>query len=127
MNLALGSTYDNKLLDMFEFEVTNYIPIEYFAKDVEVDSCMKPIIIFQGEVFETDFQYDRLRKYLLDLFRLHDIDEVEVTDLKRIMIVSAAENKEIHIRSYQIDSFNQYNVNKNFLIFYIVQRETKLY
>lgn len=114
MNLVMGSTYDKKILDMFEFEVTNYIPIEYFAKDIEIDSCMKPILVFQGDIFETDFQYDRLRKYFIDYFRLHDLEEVEVTDLRRVILISSNESKEVLIRSYQIDTFNQYNVKFKF-------------
>lgn len=124
MNLVLGSTFDNKILDMFEFEVTNYIPIEYFAKDVNVDSCMKPVILFQGDIFETDFQFDRLRKFFIDFYRLHDVEEVNVSDLKRIIVVSCGEDKVIKLRSYQLDEFNEYNVRE---FFKIVQRKNEFY
>jgi ribosome production factor 2 len=30
MNLLMGSLFDNKFLDLFEFEVSNFLPIEYF-------------------------------------------------------------------------------------------------
>lgn len=116
MNLVLGTTFDSKLLDMFEFEVANYIPIEYFAKDIDIDSCMKPVILFQGDIFETDFQYVRLRNYFIDFFRLHDIEDVEITDLRRVIIISCADDKVIKIRSYQLDGFNEHNVRKSFYI-----------
>lgn len=110
MNLVLGSLYDNKILDMFEFEVTNFIPLTYFKKEIEIDSCMKPVIIFQGDIFETDFEYDRIRKFFLDFFRLHDVEEVNVSDLRRVLIVSAGDDKEIKLRMFQVEAFNEYNV-----------------
>jgi len=103
MNLVLGSLFNNKILDMFEFEVTNYIPIEYFAKEVKVDSHQKPIIVFQGDVFETEFQFERLRKFFLDYFRVLDLEEVNITDLRRIIVISAGEDKVIKFRSFQVE------------------------
>jgi ribosome production factor 2 len=103
MNLVLGSLFNSKVLDMFEYEVTNYLPISHFAKDVKIASCMKPVIIFQGDQFETDFQYERMRKFFLDFFRIHDVDEVNISDLRRLMVISVGEDKEIKMRSFQVE------------------------
>lgn len=112
MNLVLGSTFNNKILDMFEFEVTNYIPIEYFAKSIKVDSHQKPVIVFQGDVFETEFQYERLRKFFLDFFRIQDLEEVNITDLRRIIVISSGENKTLKFRSYQVEgSLSEYDLD----------------
>jgi ribosome production factor 2 len=110
MNLVLGSTFDNKILDMFEFEVTNYLPIEFFSKNIEVDSYMKPIVIFQGDLFETDFEFDRIKKYFLDFFRIQDFEEIEITEMRRVVVLSVGDDKEIKIRMYQTSKFNEYNV-----------------
>jgi len=113
MNLVLGCLFNNKILDMFEFEVTNYIPIEYFAKEIRVDSHMKPIIVFQGDVFETEFQFERLRKFFLDYFKVQELEEVNITELRRIIVISAGENKIIKFRSYQVEgSLNEYELDK---------------
>ena len=113
MNLVLGSLFNGKVLDMFEYEVTNYIPVEYFAKDVKIHSCMKPVVIFQGDVFETDFQYERMRKFLFDFLRLHNVEEVNVSDLRRIVFVSAGDDKEVKLRSFQVDGpINEYALNE---------------
>merc|ERR1711934_1133566 len=110
MNLLMGSTFNYKLMDIFEFEVGSFIPISYFAKEIEVDSYIKPVIIFQGDLFETDFQYERIKKFFLDFFRIKDIDEVVISELRKIMIISAGDDKEIKIRNYQIEpNMNQYN------------------
>jgi ribosome production factor 2 len=103
MNLVLGSLFNFKVLDMFEYEVTNYIPISHFSEKVLIDSCMKPVIIFQGDLFETDFQLERMRRFFLDLFKLHDVDEVNISELRRVMIISVAEDREIKIRSFQVE------------------------
>lgn len=103
MNLVMGSCFNSKVLDMFEFEVANFIPLDYFAKAVNIDASMKPVIIFQGDIFETDFQYERIRKYFLDFFRMHDLEEVSIGELRRIFIISAADDKVIKLRSYQIE------------------------
>lgn len=117
MNIIMGSTFNYKLMDVFEFEITNFLPLEFFSKKCEVDSFMKPVIIFQGDIFETDFQYERIKKFFLDFFRIQDLDEVVISELRKILIISAGEDKEIKIRSYQIDSnMNQYNVSQIFII-----------
>lgn len=103
MNLIMGSLFNNKVLDMFEFEVTNFVPLEYFAKEVSVSADMKPVILFQGDVFETDFQYERIRKFFLDYFRLHDLEEVSIEDLRRVIIISIGDDKVIKLRSYQVE------------------------
>merc|ERR1712032_1034778 len=113
MNLLMGSTFNYKLMDIFEFEVGSFIPISYFAKEIEVDSYIKPVIIFQGDLFETDFQYERIKKFFLDFFRIQDIEEVVISELRKIMIISAGDDKEIKIRNFQIEAnMNEYNINE---------------
>jgi ribosome production factor 2 len=117
MNLVMGSLFNNRVLDMFEWEITNYIPISHFSKDIrEVDSCMKPVIIFQGDVFENDFQYERMKKFLADFFKIYDVEDVNVSDLRRVLVISASDDKEIKIRQFQVEEFNEYNFNSNLQI-----------
>jgi len=116
MNLLLGSTFDNRMLDFFEFEVTNYLPISYFS-GITVDSIMKPVVIFQGDVFDTDFELVRVKKFFMDFCILYDIDCVNVSDLKRICVISAGDDKVIKMRSYQIDKIDPYIVINIFNIY----------
>jgi len=117
MNLIMGSTFNYKLMDIFEFEVSSFIPLSYFAKQIEVDSYIKPVIVFQGDIFETDFQYERIKKFFLDYFRIQDLEEVVISELRKIMIISAGDDKEIKIRNFQIDAnMNQYNVRRFFFL-----------
>jgi ribosome production factor 2 len=110
MNLTMGNLFANKVLDQFEFEVANFIPIEYFSKNIEVDSYMKPVVIFQGDLFENDFELDRVRKFFLDFFKITDLEEVDIGDLRRVVVISVSEDRELKIRNFQASRFNQYTV-----------------
>ena len=115
MDLTLGCLYDHLLLDTFEFEVTNFIPMSYFKESTTINSDLKPIIIFQGELFESDFNYDRLKKFFIDYFQLYDKESIAISELRRIIVISIEnDEKVVKIRSYQIngDLMNKNNLNK---------------
>ena len=104
MDLTLGCLYDHLLLDTFEFEVTNFIPMSYFKESTTINSDLKPIIIFQGELFESDFNYDRLKKFFIDYFQLYDKENVIISELRRIIVISIEnDEKVVKIRNYQIN------------------------
>ena len=104
MNLTLGCLYDHQLLDSFEFEVTNFIPMSYFKESTTINSDLKPIIIFQGELFESDFNYDRLKKFLIDYFQLYDKESIVISEMRRIIVVSIDnDEKVVKVRNYQIN------------------------
>ena len=104
MDLTLGCLYDHQLLDSFEFEVTNFIPMSYFKEGTTINSDLKPIIIFQGELFESDFNYDRLKKFFIDFFQLYDKPSVVISELRRIIVISIEnEEKVVKIRNYQVN------------------------
>lgn len=104
MDLTMGCLYDHQLLDSFEFEVINFIPMSYFKESTTINSDLKPIIIFQGELFESDFNYDRLKKFLIDYFQLYDKENIIISEMRRIIVVSIEnDEKVVKIRNYQIN------------------------
>ena len=108
----ININFNHEFLDVFEFEVTNYIPIEYFKKNIEIGAYMKPIIIFQGEIFETEFNYERLKNFFFDYFKLYNTENVIINELKRIIVISCDSNEKIvKIRNYQINGeINEQNL-----------------
>jgi ribosome production factor 2 len=119
MDLTLGCLYDHQLLDSFEFEVTNFIPMSYFKENTTINSDLKPIIIFQGELFESDFNYDRLKKFLIDYFQLYDKENIVISEMRRIIVVSIEnDEKVVKIRNYQIngDLSSKNNLSKITLV-----------
>lgn len=104
MNLVMGCLFNKQILDAFEFEVTNFIPMEYFKEEVVIDSQMKPVLIFQGELFESDYNYERLKKFFIDFFRLYNAEGTIISQLKRVIIFSCDNiEKIIKIRNYQVN------------------------
>ena len=62
--MILGRTYGGRMLDMFEFGVTNFKSMETF-KGSEITSDMKPVLIFQGEEFDVSDKHRRLKNLLI--------------------------------------------------------------
>jgi len=108
MNLIMGNLFENKLLDLFEFEVTNFLPIEHFKTDTHIDACMKPIVIFQGELFETDFELARIKKFFFEYFKMYEIEDIGISLLKRLVVISIAGDKTIKIRTFELKEFNEH-------------------
>jgi len=104
MDLTLGILYDHHILDSFGFEVTNFIPQSYFKDEITINSDLKPLIIFQGELFESDFNYERLKKFFIDFFQLYDKDSIIISEMRRIIAISIEnDEKVVKIRQYQVN------------------------
>jgi len=101
MNIVFGSLYEYKLLDSFEFEITSIIPSNYFEKKPEFDVNSQPILIFQGEKFETDSVYERIKKFFIDFYTQDLLEEVNVTDLRRVVVFSVDLQGKIKLRNFQ--------------------------
>ena len=104
MDLTMGCLFNHQLLDCFEFEVTNFIPMSYFKENTIINSDIKPVIIFQGELFESDYNYDRLKKFFIDYFQLYDNESVVISEMRRIISINIENNEKIvKIRNYQVN------------------------
>jgi len=51
---VIGRTYDWKILDMVEFGITSFTSIEDLSNTIDVPYQIKPFVIFQGDLWETD-------------------------------------------------------------------------
>ena len=64
-NLVLGRVFDGHILDMFEFGVREYRGASDFESAKHVSQDMKPILIFQGEPFETSESHKRIKSLFI--------------------------------------------------------------
>ena len=94
-NMVLGRMYANHLLDMFEFCVTGYVPQTKF-KCNEVTNQIKPILVFQGEQFDFSEKHRRFKNFLIDFYKLMDYNEVNIQELKRVMVFTSVDNIVTH-------------------------------
>ncbi|RWS14278.1 ribosomal biogenesis protein-like protein [Dinothrombium tinctorium] len=99
-NLVIGRLFDNRILDMFEFGVSNYKALRDFKAASILKGC-KPILLFSGEPFETEFEYQRLKNLLIDFFSGPKTNAIRLTGLEHVISIVAAEGK-IYFRSYRV-------------------------
>ena len=65
--LVVGRLFDGNVMDMFEFAIEEFKPLEEF-KTPKVTLGIKPCLIFNGEPFSTDPEYIRLKCLLGGIF-----------------------------------------------------------
>ena len=101
-NIVLGRLYEHQVLDMVEFGLT---ADEEEVCDIssEVPSNCRPFVIFQGDKWETDETYGKLRNLLQDFFVENvKVDELEVNNAIRLVISFSAVGDRIYLRTYEV-------------------------
>lgn len=100
-NLVIGRTFDNELLDMFEFNLVDYKSLKDFPANT-AHAGFKPVILFQGELFETEEKFVRLKNLLLDFFGGGSTNKVDSRSLDRALVFSITDQETILMKQYQI-------------------------
>ncbi|GAB6027756.1 rRNA-binding ribosome biosynthesis protein rpf2 [Chamberlinius hualienensis] len=99
-NIILGRTYDQHLLDMIEMGIESFKSLQEFK--VEKIACgTKPILIFSGEAFDRQHEYQRLKCLLFDFFGGPKISAVRLIGLEHVIMFTAIDGK-IYMKSYKI-------------------------
>ncbi|KAF4091939.1 hypothetical protein AMELA_G00015510 [Ameiurus melas] len=99
-NLIFGRMFDFHVLDMFELGIEKFTSL----KEVKNSKCAegtKPMLVFAGELFETDKEYVRLRSVLTDFFRGPSVSAVRLAGLDHVLHFTALDGK-IYLRSYRV-------------------------
>ncbi|CAL1684765.1 unnamed protein product [Lasius platythorax] len=99
-NLMMGRMYEHTLLDMIEFGVENYKGLKDFKVE-KITVGIKPLLIFNGELFESNYEYGRIKNLLVDMFQRQVVDKIRLQGLEHVLSFTAVENK-ILLRSYRI-------------------------
>ena len=104
MSITFGSLFNHEILDYFEFEITNFVPCEYFKAFTQIDTYMKPVLIFQGEIFESNFEFERVKKFFIDFFRLYPVENAVISELRRVIVFTCDNDEQIiKLRCYQVN------------------------
>lgn len=98
-NLTMGRMYEHTLLDMIEFGVENYEGLKDFKVE-KITSGIKPLLIFNGELFESNYEYVRIKNLLVDMFQREVVGKIRLQGLEHVLSFTAVENK-ILLRSYR--------------------------
>ncbi|XP_015176497.1 PREDICTED: ribosome production factor 2 homolog [Polistes dominula] len=99
-NLVFGRMYEQTLLDMVEFGIENYKSLKEY-KVPKISVGMKPILIFNGELFENNQQYIRIKNLFVDMFQREIVQKIRLQGLEHVLSFTADDNK-IYLRSYRI-------------------------
>jgi ribosome production factor 2 len=99
-NLILGRMYDSHILDMVEFGIEHYKGLKEF-KTQKVCLGIKPCLLFAGELFEHNHEYQRIKSLLIDMFQREKVQAVRLQGLEHVLMFTAAEDR-IYFRSYRI-------------------------
>lgn len=99
-NLVMGRLFDGHLLDMVEFGVEKYKAIEDFPARISLG--VKPILIFIGEPFETDFDMIRIKSLLNDFFLGPRPSCLRVKGVEHVILFTAHSGR-IYMRPYLIE------------------------
>lgn len=88
--VIFGRLFDTKLLDMLEYNVTDYKSMSSFSGAAKKESIVgsKPLVIFQGSAFETSEQLKRTKSLLLDFFGGPRPDKVLVQGIEQVVVCS---------------------------------------
>ncbi|CDW79488.1 brix domain-containing protein 1 [Stylonychia lemnae] len=113
-NLILGRTYDKRILDVFEFGVLNFKSMNEFDIN-EVSREQKPVLVFQGEQFEFSEKHQRIKNLLYEFFHMNDMDEVNIVEMKRILVFTSLNETDIQVRQFEIPQISEPQVLKSMI------------
>lgn len=97
--MVMGRTYDDHVLDMFEFGVENIKLMQDF-KNTKISVGAKPLLMFAGEAFDTQPDYIRMKNFFTDFFTGVHLDGIRLAGVENIVSFVAKEGK-IHFRHFK--------------------------
>lgn len=99
-NLIFGRLFDYHVLDMIELGIEKFTAL----KEIKRSKCpegTKPLLVFAGEPFDQDPDFQRLKSVLIDFFRGPTVSSVRLAGLEHVLHFTALEGK-IYMRSYKV-------------------------
>lgn len=95
--MILGRVYKEKLLDMFEFGVSDFKDLEKCT----FETGLKPVLLFQGEHFDYDERLTLVKNMFIDFFHTRVMDSSDILSMTRTIVFTAIDHEKIHITQYE--------------------------
>lgn len=96
-NLVMGRTYDGSILDLAEFGVDNIVSINSIASFKKTTGS-KPLLVFQGDQWESDSIYTRIQNLFTDFFRGDKVAKISLMGLDHVISFTVVDGV-IYMRS----------------------------
>ncbi|GAN09553.1 brix-domain-containing protein [Mucor ambiguus] len=100
-NLTFVRMYNHQMLDMYEFGIEN----PKSMGSIPGPKCslgLKPLMIFNGERFESDEKCKYIKNYFLDFFNGEETDAINLAGLEHVISLTATPDDRILFRTYAI-------------------------
>lgn len=102
-NLTIVRLFAGEILDIAEFHVREFKALSSFP-GLTSTSGSRPLLLFNGDLFETDPEFERIKSLCLDLFGGRSVKSMDVTGVEQVVSFSATPDKLIHMRCYVLGS-----------------------
>nr|XP_022292719.1 ribosome production factor 2 homolog [Crassostrea virginica] len=99
-NIVLGRFFDSHILDMVELGIERFVSQAEFPGG-KCSEGTKPCLMFAGETFEQDIEYQRLKNLMIDFFRGPVVSQVRLAGLEHVIMVTATGGK-VLLRNYRV-------------------------
>jgi len=105
-NLVFARMFEHQVMDMMELGIESATAMGKI-KGAKCAVGMKPLMVFNGELFDTHDNYKNLKNLFTDFFHGQNIDAINLTGLEHVITLTAAplEGKNagmIYLRVYTI-------------------------
>ena len=97
-NLIIGRTFDHQMLDMVELGVDKFTSL-FDTKGTAKAIGAKPLLVFQGDAWNSDPNFAKLENLLLDFFRGEKVNKLALQGVDNVISCSTVEDK-VYIRAY---------------------------
>ncbi|KAG2383657.1 hypothetical protein C9374_004328 [Naegleria lovaniensis] len=101
-NIIMGRCFDHQILDMVEFGVSDLKQMESKASLLNVFGS-KPCIIFKGDEFKNNPEFESIRSLFIDFFRMEDTPEVNLLGLDHVISITSLDNNTLAFNHYKIN------------------------
>jgi ribosome production factor 2 len=98
-NLIFGRLFDSHFLDLVEFKLNSF---EETASTRPIYPGLHPLMLFQGESFETDPVLTRVKNLFIDYFGGRPLDKVDSRGLSTLLCFTVTQDNLIHFHCYHL-------------------------
>ncbi|KAL1917103.1 uncharacterized protein VTP21DRAFT_5301 [Calcarisporiella thermophila] len=92
-NLVFARMFDHQLMDMIEVGIEKSVPMAEF-KAPKCAVGMRPLMVFNGEHWESKPELKHMRTMLLDFFRGQEADAINLAGLEHVISLTAMPSSE---------------------------------
>lgn len=93
-HLNIGRLFDDSLLEMYEFAISNYKPCSEFEKIEKYQPGSKNLLILQGPSFDFNEKTRSVKNILVDFFSIGNPDRIYMEGIDRAIVLTGMDVSE---------------------------------